>query len=179
EDGKSIYVATNRIPEAEYNLEGGDIYAYSIADGSVKQLTNRKGPDADPVPGPGGKKIAYVGHDWKFQSYTVNHLYVMDTDGRNVKNLTASLDRDVRAPHWSWDGKTIYFMVDDHGSSQLHALDVDSGNIRQVTNGTHILGPGFTVANNQMVAAVESTPEKPGDLVVVPAYRQNAPATQV
>jgi hypothetical protein len=35
-------------------------------------MTDRKGPNTDPVPGPGGKKIAYIRHDWKFQSYTVN-----------------------------------------------------------------------------------------------------------
>ena len=84
-DGKTIYTSTNRIPDAEYSLEGGDIYAYSVDDGSVKQLTTRKGPDQDPVPSPGGKKIAFLGHDWKFQSYTVNHLYVMDADGKNCE----------------------------------------------------------------------------------------------
>ena len=178
-DGKSIYVSTNRIPDAEYNLEGGDLYAYSIDDGSVKQLTNRKGPDTDPVPGPGGKKIAYTGHDWKFQSYTVNHLYLMDADGGNPKNVTESLDRDVRAPHWSWDGKTIYFLVDEKGNSELYSLDVDSGKYKPVTSGVQQLGPTFTVANNQMVATVRSTPEQPGDLVVLPAYRDNAQPTRL
>lgn len=179
EDGKSIYVSTNRIPDAEYNLEGGDIYAYSIEDGSVKQLTNRKGPDADPVPGPGGKKIAYVGHDWKFQSYTVNHLYLMDPDGGNPKNVTASLDRDVRSPHWSWDGKSIYFLVEDKGNQQLYSLDVASGNYKAVTSGIQQLGPTFTIANNQMVATVRSTPEQPGDVVVLPAYRDNPQPTRL
>ncbi len=165
-DGKWIYTSTARIPDAEYNLEGGDIYAYSVDDNSViKQLTNRKGPDTDPVPGPGDKKIAYVGHDWKFQSYTVNHLYLMDPDGSNPKNVAASLDRDVRNPHWSWDGKMIYFMVEDHGNSQLYSAEVDSGAVKQVTSGTQELGANFTIANNAMVATTRSTPEEPGDVV--------------
>lgn len=185
-DGKSIYVATNRIPDADYALEGGDIYAYSVEDGSVKQLTDRKGPDTDPVPGPGGKKIAYIGHDWKFQSYTVNHLYLMDADGKNSKNLTASLDRDVRSPHWSWDGKTIYFLVEDHGNTQLYSADPESGAVKAVTDGVQQLGAGgagegFTLANNSMIATVRSTPSEPGDVVLLPGYRQAAPArlTQV
>ncbi|HTB11571.1 MAG TPA: S9 family peptidase [Bryobacteraceae bacterium] len=185
-DGKSIYVATNRIPDADYALEGGDIYAYSVDGGSVKQLTDRKGPDTDPVPGPGGKKIAYIGHDWKFQSYTVNHLYLMDADGKNSKNITASLDRDVRSPHWSWDGKTIYFLVEDHGNTQLYSADPESGAVKAVTDGVQQLGAGgggegFTLANNSMIATVRSTPNEPGDVVVLPGYRQAAPArlTQV
>jgi len=185
-DGKSIYVATNRIPDADYALEGGDIYSYSVDDGSVKQLTDRKGPDTDPVPGPGGKKIAYIGHDWKFQSYTVNHLYVMDTDGKNSRNITASLDRDVRSPHWSWDGKTIYFLVEDHGNTQLYSADPENGAVKAVTDGVQQLGAGgagegFTLANNSMIATVRSTPTEPGDVVLLPGYRQAAPArlTQV
>lgn len=176
-DGKWIYTATNRIPDAEYSLEGGDIYAYSVDDGSVKQLTHRKGPDTDPVPGPGGKKIAYIGHDWKFQSYTVNHLYLMDPDGSNPKNITASLDRDVRSPHWSWDGKMIYFLAEDHGTTQLYSVDVASEAVKQVTSGTQELGMGggFTIANNAMVATVRSTEDSPGDVVVLPAYRQAQP----
>jgi len=183
EDGRSIYVSTNRIPEAEYHLEGGDIYAYSVDDGSVKQLTHRTGPDTDPVPGPGGKKIAYLGHDWKFQSYTVNHLYIMDADGSNPKNLTPLLDLDVRAPHWSWDGKMIYFLVDHAGTTQLYSLDVATDTMRQVTNGVEQLGvgagSGFSLANNMMVATVRSTPEQPGDVVVLPAYRQNPAPTRL
>jgi len=176
-DGKWIYTSTNRIPDAEYSLEGGDIYAYSVEDGSVKQLTTRKGPDTDPVPSPGGKKIAYLGHDWKFQSYTVNHLYLMDADGKNSKNLTASLDRDVRAPHWSWDGKTLYFLVDDHGTTQLYSADPESGDVKQITSGVQQLGD-FSIANNLMVATVRTTPTEPGDIAMVPAYRQG-PAIQL
>lgn len=173
-DCKWIYTSTNRIPDAEYSLEGGDIYAYSIDDGTVKQLTTRKGPDMDPVPSPGGKKIAYLGHDWKFQSYTVNHLYLMDADGKNAKNLTASLDRDVRAPHWSWDGKTLYFLVDDHGNTQLYSADPESGEVKAVTSGQQQL-TDFSIANNLMAAAVRATATEPGDIVMVPAYRQGAP----
>ena len=149
--------------DAEYSLEGGDIYAYSVDDGTVKQLTTRKGPDSDPVPSPGGKKIAYIGHDWKFQSYTVNHLYVMDSDGKNTKNLTASLDRDVRAPHWSWDGKTLYFLVDDHGNTQLYSADPDSGAVKELTKGVQQLSD-FSLANNLMAATVRTTPTEPGDI---------------
>jgi acylaminoacyl-peptidase len=170
-DAKWIYASTNRIPDAEYSLEGGDIYAYSVDDGTVKQLTTRKGPDSDPVPSPGGKKIAYIGHDWKFQSYTVNHLYVMDADGKNSKNLTASLDRDVRAPHWSWDGKALYFLVDDHGNTQLYSADPESGAVKEVTKGVQQLSD-FSLANNLMAATVRTTPTEPGDIAMVPVYRE-------
>jgi acylaminoacyl-peptidase len=180
-DGKWIYTSTNRIPDAEYSLEGPDIYAYQVEDGSVKQLTTRRGPDQGPTPSPDGKRIAYLGHDWKFQSYTVNHLYLMNADGSNQKNLTASLDRDVRSPHWSWDGKMIYFLVDDHGNTQVYSAAADTGEVKAITSGLQQLGgggpggEGFTIARNAMIATVRSTPTEPGDLVALSADRQGTP----
>jgi hypothetical protein len=101
----------------------------------------------------------------------------MDPDGSHPKNLTASLDRDVRSPHWSWDGKTIYFLVEDHGNTLLYSVDVETDTLKQVTSGVQQLGMGggFTLANNAMIANVRSTPDSPGDVVVLPAYRQAAP----
>lgn len=170
--GDWIYVSANRTPDADYELDGGDIYAFSVKDGTVKQLTNRKGPDMNPVPSPGGTKIAYLGHDWKFQSYTVNHLYVMDADGSNSKCLTCVLDRDARSPAWSWDGKTIYFLVDDHGKGQLYSVPLDGGAAAAVTSGNHRLGSGyatnepFTMSETLSVATTRSSPTEPADIVV-------------
>jgi acylaminoacyl-peptidase len=184
-DGKKVFVAANRIPDSEYDLKGGDIYAFNVDDGAVKKLTDRVGPDTNPTPSPDGKRIAYLGHDWKFQSYTVNHLYLMNADGTGHKNLTPNLDRDVRNPQWTWDGKAIYFLVDERGNTQLYSCDVESGAVKAVTSGVQQLGQGgqgaggFTMANNLMVATVRSTPENPGDLVVVPAYRQNPQSTRL
>ena len=178
-DGKWILTSALRIPDADYSLEGPDIYAFSVADGTVKQLTNRKGPDTNAVPSPDGAKIAYIGHDWKFQSYTVNHLYVMEADGSQSKLLTASLDRDVRGPHWSADSKTIYFLGDDHGSSQLYAASLD-GSVRKITSGQQRLGTGegnaepFTISDDGHVAITRSTPQQPADVVVLSVRRPDA-----
>jgi dipeptidyl aminopeptidase/acylaminoacyl peptidase len=170
-DGQSIYVSAKRTPDADYDLEGGEIYAFSVKDGAVKQLTSRKGPDNGPVPSPGGTKIAYTGFDWKFQSYTVTHLYVMDTDGSHPSCLTCSLDRDVRSPVWAWDGKAIYFLADDHGGAQLYSATLD-GTVAPVTRGQHRLGGGYssnemlTLSETLSVAVTRSTPSEPADIVV-------------
>ncbi len=172
-DGSTIYVSAQRTPDADYELDGGEIYAFSVADGSVKQLTHRKGPDMGPVPSPGGTKIAYLGHDWKFQSYTVNHLYVMDNDGSNSKCLTCAFDRDVRSPVWSYDGKTIFFLSDDRGGAQLHSVPFDgSAPVKAITSGQHRLGSGYagvdpmTMSDGLSVATTRSTPSDSADIVV-------------
>jgi dipeptidyl aminopeptidase/acylaminoacyl peptidase len=177
-DGKYIYVSASRIPDADYSVEGGEIYAFAVADGSVRQLTRRKGPDTNPVPSPDGRKIAYTGFDFRLQSYNVNHLYVMSADGSDPKLLTGSLDRDVRSPVWSWDSKTIYFLADDRGTAQLYSATPE-GEVKQITDGKWRLGSAYagsdpmTLANNGLVATTRSTPTEPPDIVIVRAYRKN------
>jgi dipeptidyl aminopeptidase/acylaminoacyl peptidase len=182
-DGKWILVSAQRTPDAEYSLEGPDLYAFSVDDGTVKQLTTRKGPDLDPVPSPDGKKIAYVGHDWKFQSYSVNNLYVMNADGSDQRLLAAKHDRDVRSPHWSADSKTVYFLSDDHGASQLYSATLD-GRVERLTSAKARLGSGyaasdaFTMSENGLVATTRSTPQEPADIVAI-SVRNPAAHTRV
>ncbi len=177
-DGLYLYCSANRAADADYSLEGGEIYAFSVKDGSVRQLTRRKGPDTNPVPSPDGKKIVYTGFDFKLQSYQVNHLYVMNADGSDAKPLAATLDRDVRNPVWSWDSKTVYFLADDHGMGQLYSVTLD-GELKQITDGKWRLGSGYasndplTVANNGLIATTKSTPTEPADLVVIRSHRKN------
>lgn len=179
-DGNYILTSAMRIPDADYSLEGGEIYSFSVKDGAVKQLTDRKGPDLEPVVSPDGKKVAYLGHDWKFQSYSVNHLYVMNADGSGSKRLAAEFDRDVRSPRWTADSRTIYFLADDHGEAQLYAAAADSGAMKKITSGEQRLGSAyaandpFTLSANGRIATTRSTPTEPSDLV---ALWPNNPAT--
>ena len=55
-----------------------------------------------------GKKIAFLGFDDKFLGYQQNELYVMDKDGKNVKNISKDFDRNVTSIFWSGDSKKIF-----------------------------------------------------------------------
>ncbi len=178
-DSQTIYTSAIRTPDADYSLEGGEIYAFSVKDGAVKQLTRRKGPDMNPTPSPDGRKIAYTGFDFRLQSYNVTNLYVMNADGGDPKPLTASLDRDVRSPVWSWDSKTLYFLADDHGASQLYSVAADGGAVNKITDGRWRLGSAYasndpiTLANNGAVATTRSSLTEPADIVVIRSHRKN------
>jgi dipeptidyl aminopeptidase/acylaminoacyl peptidase len=65
-----------------------------------------------------------------------NRVYLrrVDDTGGQLRKLGTNFDGDVSANFWSPDGKTIYFSEGVRATDQLLAIDVASGNVRQVTN---------------------------------------------
>ncbi len=61
------------------------------------------------------------------------HIYVMDADGGNVRQLTDDPAWD-RYPAWSPDGTQIAFTSDRDGDEDIYVMDADGGNVRQLTD---------------------------------------------
>jgi len=128
-DGKSVLITANRRADADYEPLDSEIYRVDLKDSSIHTLTDRRGPDRNPVASPDGKHIAYLGFDDKRLGYQATQLYVMDSDGTHSHSITPTLDRDVTAPHWTGDSRQLIFQYDDRGSIKLAAIDL-GGKIR-------------------------------------------------
>jgi acylaminoacyl-peptidase len=170
-DGKFLILSANRRPNYELEPLDTDIYEFSLADGSVKALTTRKGPDHSPQVSPDGRRIAYLGFDDRYQGYQVTRLYVMARDGTGSRPLTESLDRDVANIRWSKDGSGIYFTSDDQGNTGLHFMTLDgplqklAGNVGASLS-AYGGGGSISIAKNGAFAVTYSRPHVPGDIAV-------------
>lgn len=170
-EGKSLLFSANLRPDFEYNPLESEVYEVSLADGAVKQLTHRQGPDHSPAISPDGKTIAYVGFDDRYQGYQVTHLYLMNRDGSNPRAVTDKLDRDASHPSWAPDGSGIYFLYDDQGDTKLGFYSLD-GSVRELTGqigsggSSYSSGGSFTVARKGAFAVTHTTPSDPGDIAV-------------
>ena len=142
------------------------MYEVALADGAVKPLTSRKGPDNSPAISPDGKTIAYTGFDDRYQGHQTTHLYLMDRDGSHPRLATPKLDRDVLEPSWATDGSGIYFMYDDQGDTKLAFYSLD-GSVKDLA--AHVAGGGssyaggaaFTVADKGAFAMTYTRPPTP------------------
>lgn len=171
-DGSGVIVSANREADWENNPAGSELYVVGLG-GSIRALTNRNGPDSNPVVSPNGDMIAYLGYDDSGLSHQHNSLYVMNLDGSNARNLTLQLDRGVSNIQWNADGSGLFYSYDDHGRKQVAYTNLQ-GNGRILTNnvGGTSLGRPYTsgtyvaMPDGRIVYTVNRI-DRPGDLAVV------------
>jgi acylaminoacyl-peptidase len=170
-DGRALIMSVNRHEKFELEARDTDVFEFSVADGAVKKLTSRKGPDGAPSVSPDGKQIAYVGYEDKFQGYQVSQLQVMNRDGGSQRVISAKWDRDVQSPRWAPDGSGIYFLSDDNGNTGLYFITLD-GNVRKIvkdvgsSTSAYSGGGAFTIAKNGAFAMTWKNTQVPGDIAV-------------
>jgi acylaminoacyl-peptidase len=170
-DGNYLLFSANLRPDYDYEPLNTEVYEVAVADGAVKQLTDRKGPDNSPALSPDGKTIAYVGFDDRYQGHQTTHLYLMDRDGSDPRVATPKLDRDVQDPRWAPDGSGVYFLYDDQGDTKL-AFYSPRGTVKELAShigsgGSSYGGGGvFTVGSHGRFAVAYDTPSDPGDIAV-------------
>jgi dipeptidyl aminopeptidase/acylaminoacyl peptidase len=162
-DGREILFSGLRVDNWEYQWRESEVYAVNVKDGSVRELTHRKGPDQTPAASPDGKLVAYTGYDFTDDTYIDSKLYVMGIDGSNPRVLTTKLDRTPRGLHWAPDGSGIYFTCEDRGTHNLYFASL-GGEVRQVSQGNHILNVTSINRNGQAVGTLSSY-HKPTDVV--------------
>jgi Tol biopolymer transport system component len=103
-------------------------------DGSkLKRITEAKGYDAEGSYSADGKQIVFCSN----RSGDKNlELYIMDSDGKNVRKLTDAPGCYNGGPFFSPDGKKVIFRADrkkaDH--LQIYVIDVDGKNERALTD---------------------------------------------
>lgn len=132
-DSKSILLSTNRSKDWELDPLNTEIYEFSIADGSINALTDRRGPDNSPAVSPDGKHIAYTGFDDRYQGFQLTYLYVMNRDGSQPRKVAMDLDRSVGGVVWSSDSKGIFFTYADQGNTKLAHTTLD-GKVKKLAN---------------------------------------------
>lgn len=164
-DGRTLAFSALRIPNAQLAWRESEVYAADVATGTIRQLTRRKGPDANPVWSPDGRMIAYTGFDSTDATWQDAAIYLMNADGSSPRALTKAMDRSPAGMFWSPDGSGLFFNADNEGSRHLYFV-TSAGQVRQVSQGEEVLTI-TDLSKTGIAVGTRTTPTEPGDVVRV------------
>ncbi len=165
-DSKKIAFVSNRTTDPDRN-GNSDLWVMEAKKGSpLKQLTTWQDADNSPAWSPDGKFIAYLKSQTpEYDVYDQRQLAVIPSEGGVPKILNSILDRDISAPRWSADSKTIKVVVDDDRRSHVASFDLD-GNMKMITTGDRIFG-SLQPGTNENWVALSSNPSTPNEIYAI------------
>lgn len=169
-DGASIAFVSKRgkDPDRDDNF---DLYVIAAKAGSKpRRITMYDGADAPPVAesrpsfSPDGRTIAYVqGGPKEIFYYGVYRLATVPLEGGEPTILTATLDRNVSKPHWTAEGKSIVFVMDDDRSTYLARVAASGGEVERLTTARREI-TGLNVSRKGKTVFLLSTTDHPAEL---------------
>lgn len=130
-----------------------NIYEANLDGSSLKALTSGPAYHAECAYSPDGSQIVYASNE----DGTMN-LYIMDSDGSNVRKMTSDTSCYNGGPFFSPDGKHIIFRADRHKPDylQVYMIDIDGSNERQLTANEAVNWAPYWHPNGHVVAFTTS-----------------------
>ena len=131
---------------------------------------------------PDGRRLALLGHTRPKSWYSDTRVWVADLDGATTtpRCLTADHPRgfddesitDMRVgggghrPAWSADGRYLYMLGSDRGTTHYYRIDAASGEVRRLTSGDVVLFDAAYCPATGRAAFAVAAPDHPGDIYV-------------
>ena len=153
-DGKQLVFASNREPNQD-EFFNYDLFTLQLSDNSIHRLTATESNEYDPLWSPDGKFIVYRGtHRGLTDRETTmedSHVWIMNADGSNRREIGSAIDNRQGTPQWAPDGSAVYFTVQERGSNHLVRLPIAGGQPEYIVNEPGGVG-GWSVGKNRAVA---------------------------
>jgi Tol biopolymer transport system component len=133
-----------------------DLFLYDLSRDVRRQLTDDAFADLQPAWSPDGAQIAFVTDRFSTDLATLHSgrlgLALLEVGNAQIRRLP-TFDRGKSInPQWSPGGGDLYFLSDATGVTNVHMVNVSSGDLRRLTNvdagvtGMTALGPALSMA---------------------------------
>ena len=164
-NGKEIAFASN--PEQDPDrVFHQDLFAVDVANGATRTLAHMNAVATHPQWSPDGSMLAFLGTVRPFQSSETNmensHVWVVNADGSNRRDIGTAVDNPHGPPRWSPDGKALYSVVGERGRSSLYRFPIAGGAASRILDGRRV--GSWSMDGKGQIAFAYSTPSEPGTL---------------
>jgi dipeptidyl aminopeptidase/acylaminoacyl peptidase len=151
-----------------------DIFLVAATGGQAKQLTSNPGPDSSPRWSHSGRQIAYMTSSDPSAWAAKTDLVVIDSQGGNPRNLTASYYDSLFGVEWAADDGSIYSTGSAGVYSQLFKIPAAGGSPQPVFDKPGAFG-GFDISGDgRQVAYLYDDAKNPSDILVATSAGKDA-----
>jgi dipeptidyl aminopeptidase/acylaminoacyl peptidase len=168
-NGQELLFVSNREPN-EDQFFNYDIFVLKISDGSIRRLTATENAEYRPLWSPDGAHIIYQATRRGLTDLETTmedtHVWTMDADGGNRRELGGAIDNRQGAPLWFSDGKSVLFTVQERGNVRLYRLSTGGGEPQVVAGDRGFVGE-FSVAANGKIAYTFLSPSDQSELYLL------------
>lgn len=138
-DSKSLVYTCRKKRGVKYAISTNtDLYQFNINTGTTKNLTEgMMGYDMAPVFSSDGTYMAFTSMARDGYESDKNRLMLMNLTSGESKDLTASIEQNAANLTFSEDNKSIYFISDWHATDEIYSVDIETAEIKKITEGIH------------------------------------------
>jgi Tol biopolymer transport system component len=147
-------------------LRGGfsDLFVLEVSTGETTAVTNDPYSDLQPSWSPDGASLVFATDRFSSSLETMTfgryELATVDVASGAIRPVRGNPTGKNIDPHWSPDGRGVYFVSDAGGISNLYRVEIQTGNIQQITDvasgvsGIGALSPAVSIGAHGKQAAL-------------------------
>ncbi len=144
-------------------LVGGfnDLFVYDLEAGTLRRLTNDAFAEMDPAFSPDGRSIAFATDRFTTKLDVLDigdpRLAVVDVATGAVREVGGFAGAKNIGPQWTVDGRSLFFLSDREGVTNVYRMTIDGGTPVQLTNlvtgvsGITALSPAMSSSGGRVI----------------------------
>ena len=162
-DGREILFVSNT-EENEDQFFNYDVFALRVADRSIRRITSTESAEYQPRWSPDGKRIVMLATKRGLTDLETTmedtHVWLMNADGSDRRELGNAIDQRQLNAQWSPDGKFVYFVMLDQGNQRLMRIPSTGGFADRVVTATGRVGDYSITRDNSSSSALAKPPRR-------------------
>lgn len=144
------------------------IFLVGTQGGPLKNITpGRPGYDLEPKYSPDGRYIAFSSMVRPGFEADRNRIMLYDRKNGDTVDITEELDQTTHNVTWNDDSTTIYFDSETRGTHQIFAIDIDSHQVTQLSQGQFDYALVDVVSDQPYLLVTQQSMLRPVEVAVV------------
>jgi dipeptidyl aminopeptidase/acylaminoacyl peptidase len=163
-DGRRLVVQRAPTPYDE-DAHRGELWVMDATGENARVLTSNaieeKGIDISPD---NSQALFLADANDRFEPYYPTTVFVVPTAGGAPRALPTDFRYTIDQALWAPDGRSIIASANMGVHSELFEIDARTGRARQLTDGTHLVAPGWSIASGGQLTFQLDEPTRFGDV---------------